>query len=991
MYFTCFKQKDMKISKSGLLNLSLVFTVLGLWLVAVSMAQRQLYVDLNNAAQYMEKVKFISTWSNDSAFLEQIGDGSVKIQTNNFILSRTWSDENIISGAYYSSILWWIKNKIEWKIRKGTNVIIGWSENLINSEYNVILWWKWNQIENWKYSVILWWKDNNLSWDYSVILWSDNKLEGSQSTVVWKSGYVKGNYSAALWTNSKVEANNSFLWTDGSTTETLTGDNLFVIMAGSGMIINNNVAHRFAKLTIWWPLIVSSKNTDENIQCGTWKGWWILKIKNAGSQMCLCSCNGSWRNSMLGKGKCMGICDSSIKPECGNDVQRIKVWNFIEYSWSCIFGRVVKWTWAYLVTKDDKVHWSCQTDDGQTIGCSGTATGYPYRSCWGSHPTAWVIVWSSVYVEVNWIKAWYYTSGSTPWVCEYTCDTSKGYHWNGEMCVNTYECIWDQPWENTTRSTVVPTWWNKSWTYRETWALWACEWRCKSSNYERDWLTMNCKPKTYACQWTMPWAHTKTWSNVTTQQNQQWEYTWSSTPWACEWTCIDWYKPKSDGSKSCEPSTYICTWTAPWLHTTRSTVAPTWSNKSWTYRETWTLWACEWRCENSDYERDWDTMNCKPKTYACQWTMPWAHTKTWSNVTTQQNQQWEYVNNPNPWVCEWACEDASYYRVPGSNYCAERVSWICSLTHFNCEWWNPSEEYTWSDAWTWKCWDAECKECREDNWYYLSGWTCELCTNFYFDVHSVSWCVVNYHIAPYTPSWTTLNNLGLYYSRNNTNNFQYYYYGLQTWWKTYPGAIVWNWYAWIVYFRIKDNAKNCFGKITSTEVETQSCWGSTSSCTCANRKTFHDRNCLNWKYDILYSSNRTEIATISTSGVSGNSSNYFGKVATCNTNSSYTDTSCNIIGSNLCCCQNSSDCRLSTNWSSPMACPQKYYFFGNSRQLYQTISNKVSSAFAGNPTLYIPSTEGQWCRIKLKYITTSYGWGGTYYVEESTKLWSLQC
>jgi hypothetical protein len=56
-----------------------------------------------------------------------------------------------------------------------------------------------------------------------------------------------------------------------------------------------------------------------------------------------------------------------------------------------------------------------------------------------------------------------------------------------------------------------------------------------------------------------------------------------------------------------------------------------------------------------------------------------------------------------------------------------------------------------------------------------------------------------------------------------------------------------------------------------------------------------------------------------------------------------------------------------------MACPQKYYFFGNSRQLYQTIFNKVSSAFAANPTLYIPSTAGQWCRIKLKYITAPSG------------------
>ena len=383
MYFTYFKQKDMKISKSGLLNLSLVFTVLGLWLVAVSMAQRQLYVDLNNAAQYMEKVQFISTWSNDSAFLEQIGDGSVKIETKNFILSRTWSDENIISGDF-SSILWWIKNKIEWE---GTNVIIGWSGNLINDEYNVILWWEWNKIKNWNYSAIVWWKDNTLlSWNNSVILWSDNRLEGSQSTVVWKSGYVKGDYSAALWTNSKVEANNSFLWTDGSTTEALTGDNLFVIMAGRGMGINSNKAHKFAKLTIWWPLIVSSKDIDENIQCGTWKGWWILKIKNAGSQMCLCSCNGSWRNSMLGKGRCISVCDSTVKPECGENSEVKRVCDdgkiSFEWSWLCKMWQVAKWTWAFFMDKNEKVHWSCQTDDGNAVECSGDVTNADVPLSW---------------------------------------------------------------------------------------------------------------------------------------------------------------------------------------------------------------------------------------------------------------------------------------------------------------------------------------------------------------------------------------------------------------------------------------------------------------------------------------------------------------------------------------------------------------------------------------------------------------------------------
>lgn len=376
MYFTYFKQKDMKISKSGLLNLSLVFTVLGLWLVAVSMAQRQLYVDLNNASQYMEKIQFISSWSTDSAFLEQINgsNGSVKIQTNNFILSKTWSDENVISGGYYSSILWWVKNKIEWKGKNvSANVIIGWSENLIRGKYNVILWWKWNNIENWEYSVIVWWKNNVLSWNYSAVLWSDNILEGSRSTVVWKNWDVKGNYSTALWKNSKVEANNSFLWTDGSATEALTEDNVFVVMAKSGMIINANQAHNFAKLTIWWPLILSSKITDENVQCGAWEGWWILKVKDAGSQKCLCSCDGSWRNSMLGKGRCISVCDSSIKPECGTEVRRIcdSGNNKVLFSWSCDKWIPAKWTWAYFMDKNDKVHRSCQTDDGGTIWCSG--------------------------------------------------------------------------------------------------------------------------------------------------------------------------------------------------------------------------------------------------------------------------------------------------------------------------------------------------------------------------------------------------------------------------------------------------------------------------------------------------------------------------------------------------------------------------------------------------------------------------------------------
>ena len=79
----------------------------------------------------------------------------------------------------------------------------------------------------------------------------------------------------------------------------------------------------------------------------------------------------------------------------------------------------------------------------------------------------------------------------------------------------------------------------------------------------------------------------------------------------------------------CKSKTYSCTWTEPWENTTSSTSAPTWSNKAWTYKETWTLWACEWRCKSSDYERDWTTMKCKSKTYSC--TSEWLYDTYFSN------------------------------------------------------------------------------------------------------------------------------------------------------------------------------------------------------------------------------------------------------------------------------------------------------------------------------------------------------------------------
>lgn len=494
----------MKFSKTGLLGLSSLFTVMGLWLMAVSIAERQLDMDLDNAVQFIEKAKFISSWSDYSTILNQVGSGSVRIQETNFILTQTWVDkENIVLTGFYSSILWWEKNIIDWIVSaSGRNVIFGWLENFINGVYNVILWWERNHIEEGKWtSTILWWRNNQIRWESDVALWSNNMVKNDlsnsrDSVVIWLSGYVEGQMSAALWLNSRVKANNSFLWSDGSDAGELTWDNLFVIMAENGMVINTNTAHSFAKLTLWWPLIISSAENDKNIKCWTWEGGWILKIVNAENQMCLCGCDWSWRNSMLWRGKCMGICDSSIHPVCGGTVKRVcdSGTHQIFFSWNCVTWKPVKWTWAYLMDKYDRVHWSCQTDDGSVVGCvapvankNQTFEWCQSYSCQWPIPAGAYLVAGSNQGLVGYVSNTLYSNESEAAgkKCAYVCDSNHRLSEDWKSCVElTYECVWDIPWENTRRWSNITTNLNQEWEYVETdWELWVCEWSC--SDYDR--------------------------------------------------------------------------------------------------------------------------------------------------------------------------------------------------------------------------------------------------------------------------------------------------------------------------------------------------------------------------------------------------------------------------------------------------------------------------------------------------------------------------
>ena len=363
MYILYPKTKIMKISKTAVFTLWTVFAAASLWLMVVYAAERDLSTDLSKVVQHIEKVIFVSTWDNTKATMDQT-NGLVRIRTNNFILT---TGNNI--NWTWSSILWWESNNIKWEY----DVILGWEWNIIDWNRSTILWWKSNTIIG-DSSVIWWWESNTIKWTSSVILWSTgNIVTWSYSIVVWNNSTVEWNNSAALWVNSHVKAYNSFLWTDWNHwDEKLEADSTFAVVSKSGMVINTNKAHPFAQLTIWWPIILSENvNNNKNIQCGGGIGGWIVKTVNSGWNMCLCSCDGSGWNSIFGLGRCTSICDNSIKPECGDDLYSVCFWFHNQmYSWTCKIWEVVEWTWAYLTDKNNIVHRTCQTDDGNVKSCT---------------------------------------------------------------------------------------------------------------------------------------------------------------------------------------------------------------------------------------------------------------------------------------------------------------------------------------------------------------------------------------------------------------------------------------------------------------------------------------------------------------------------------------------------------------------------------------------------------------------------------------------
>ena len=373
----------MKSRKTRMLVALWLTAVSAFSLMAISFADnaKEIKLDRFNAIQTIPKIIFKQNISaTKKVELSNVAEKElIRINTNpdgastgnNFVLSRGGS--SVAEGSYDSTILWWKNNKIE-----GTNssnsTIIAWESNQVNSSlWGTIGWWKNNHVDQADYGTVAWWENNSAYRGSSTVVWgSGNMASGGYSVTLWNKNQVNGDYSMAIWNNSKVNASNSFLWSDNWVT--LSTNNVFAVVGGSGMVVNTDKAHRFAQLTIWWSLLVNQDSRSKNLEC-TQDTKWVLKVINTGSQACFCSCDWNNWHSLFGAWNCSKTCGATKDPKCGT-VQPVlkKICDETKkqfvYSWTCEVWEVVEWTWAYMVDNQGIVHWTCQTNDGSWKACS---------------------------------------------------------------------------------------------------------------------------------------------------------------------------------------------------------------------------------------------------------------------------------------------------------------------------------------------------------------------------------------------------------------------------------------------------------------------------------------------------------------------------------------------------------------------------------------------------------------------------------------------
>lgn len=360
-----------QLNNSGVIIYSLGYKMYWNWATNLWEISKWLFynADESNVSKIFEKIAW---WAYETNGIST-ENNKLKVVSENLIL-QDWEHINSIEGnSQHSSILWWNSNNIT---SSDTSTIIAWEWNSIQisqnssilwwklnriindgNENNIIMWWISNKILNWKYSSIPWWSWNIVNWDYSITIWNNNSIE-------W-------NHSVAMWNWTKIIGNNSFYWTDyAHRATTLKADNVFSILSHSGMVINTETPHPKAQLTISWTLIVRENVEDTTVNCGNgkWKG--ILKaVKKNNGETCFCTCD--WKNwRSMYNWSCESLCDTKMKPVCWTKVTlECNGWKYV-FSGSCNSWKVIN-TSYYVSNDGKKVHWTCQTYDGQTQNCSG--------------------------------------------------------------------------------------------------------------------------------------------------------------------------------------------------------------------------------------------------------------------------------------------------------------------------------------------------------------------------------------------------------------------------------------------------------------------------------------------------------------------------------------------------------------------------------------------------------------------------------------------
>jgi len=397
----------MKISKVTALSIwgiAIVWSMCGI-VSYVSAASTTLNTDLAEAVEHISELYIVEDTNNIYTKISEGKSHNISIvgqtadkeyRDTNFIINNVTeddSDKNKIESSTRSSILWWIKNaisrwtdnviiaghnnKISYTDNKNNTaaVIAWWVNNFIGggSSSSVILWWYenyiWASATSNQYSTIAWWTKNLVNWNYSVAV-------GSGNQIYW-------NYSVAMWSGAIIENwDHTFFWSDGTKRDN-NGDpiplvnksNVFVISSTNWLVVNSDMAAKWAQLTVWWPLIITANpESDSQIKCenGEWV-WSIKLVEWEDGKSCLCSCNGTSWNSLYWQWVCEWVCNVTLHPECSDDaVNRVEKGGKYYYDAKCkVWNRVA---WSMFMDKNKTIHWACQTSDSETIPCEWPRT-----------------------------------------------------------------------------------------------------------------------------------------------------------------------------------------------------------------------------------------------------------------------------------------------------------------------------------------------------------------------------------------------------------------------------------------------------------------------------------------------------------------------------------------------------------------------------------------------------------------------------------------